>query len=82
MNTPVVQLQQSPVGADYHGPFTAAANAAGTVDRDAVLAKLSGWNGDVHLFFEIIHSNEYPDPTVLGRAARKRAVLARPASTN
>ncbi|MFV8176130.1 sugar phosphate isomerase/epimerase family protein [Mycolicibacterium peregrinum] len=65
LNTPVVQLQQSPVGADHHGPFTAAANAAGTVDRDAVLAELSGWDGDVHLFFEIIHSNEYPDSTVL-----------------
>lgn len=65
LNTPVVQLQQSPVGADHHGPFTAAANASGTVDRDAVLARLAGWTGDVHLFFEIIHSNEYPDETVL-----------------
>ena len=65
LNTPVVQLQQSPVGADHHGPFTAAGNAGGTVDRDAVLDQLAGWNGDVHLFFEIIHSNEYPDSTVL-----------------
>ncbi len=64
-NTPVVQLQQSPAGADHHGPFTPEANATGTVDRDDVLDGLSNWTGDIYLFFEIIHSNEHPDHAVL-----------------
>ncbi|MFV0427383.1 MAG: hypothetical protein ACK5KU_10165 [Beutenbergiaceae bacterium] len=65
-HTPVVQLQQSPIGADHHGPFTAAANAAGAVDRDTILAGLADWDADeVPLFFEIIHAHEAPDELVL-----------------
>ncbi len=65
-NTPVVQLQQSPVGSDHHAPFTAAANATGAVDRDEVIALLREWEvPEVLLFFEIIHAHETPDTTVL-----------------
>lgn len=65
--TPVVQLQQSPFGADHHGPFTASGNTAGAVDRDACLRALRGWGqeDDVYLFFEIIHAHEYPDSKVI-----------------
>lgn len=64
--TPVVQLQQSPRGADHHGPFTAAANIAGTVDAKAVLGAIAeSWHGDVPLFFEIIHAHEHRDSDVV-----------------
>lgn len=65
--TPVVQLQQSPLGADHHGAFTAANNASGAVDRDACLGALRNWDPreDVHLFFEIIHPHEHDDSAVL-----------------
>ncbi|BBY66461.1 apurinic/apyrimidinic endonuclease family protein [Mycolicibacterium helvum] len=65
-HTPVVQLQQSPRGADHHGPFTAATQAAGTVDATVVVDQLrQSWTGDVYLFFEIIHAHEHPDDAVL-----------------
>lgn len=63
---PVVQLQQSSRGSDSHGPFTAANNAVGTVDRDDALAAISEWTADdVYLFFEVIHANEADDELVL-----------------
>lgn len=63
---PIVQLQQSPRGADAHGAFTAANNRVGTVDRDDTLAAIAQWNADdVYLFFEIIHANEADDSRVL-----------------
>lgn len=66
LNTPVLQLQQSPYGADHHGPFTEAANREGAVDRDAAIELLRGWDADeVLMFFEIIHAHEAPDESVL-----------------
>lgn len=66
VSTPVVQLQQAPRGSDMHGPFTAAANADGLVDRDRVLEAIASWEADdVYLFFEIIHSHEHDDAAVL-----------------
>lgn len=66
-STPVVQLQQSPWGADHHGPFTPETNAQGAVDRDAVLARMIDWPPeDIPMFFEIIHPHEAPDETVVG----------------
>jgi sugar phosphate isomerase/epimerase len=65
-NTPIVQLQQSPRGADHHGPFTGEANAEGTVVAQAVVDTIrSTWHGEVFLFFEIIHPHEYDDVTTL-----------------
>ncbi|WP_163700605.1 TIM barrel protein [Mycolicibacterium sarraceniae] len=65
-HTPVVQLQQSPRGADHHGPFTAATQAEGTVDPTVVVDQLRrNWTGDVYLFFEVIHAHEQADDTVL-----------------
>jgi sugar phosphate isomerase/epimerase len=65
-NTPVVQLQQSPRGADHHGPFTDQANAEGTVTAAAVVETIrANWSGEVFLFFEIIHPHEYDDQKTL-----------------
>lgn len=82
LNTPVVQLQQSPLGSDHHGAFTAANNAEGAVDRDACLQALRTWDPheDVYLFFEIIHAHEHRDSSVLAEIKESidhwRAVLA------
>lgn len=66
-NIPIVQLQQSPIGADHHGAFTARNNATGAVNRDACLKALRSQYSDaeVYLFFEIIHPHEYDDALVL-----------------
>jgi sugar phosphate isomerase/epimerase len=70
LNTPVVQLQQSPLGADQHGPFTAAANENGAVDRDVIIDAIREWDAEVvPSFFEIIHAHEAPDDVVLQELA-------------
>jgi len=65
-HTPVLQLQQSPSGADHHGPFTEAANRAGAVRREPVIELLRGWQAErVPMFLEVIHAHEAPDELVL-----------------
>ncbi|MBK0418790.1 TIM barrel protein [Leucobacter sp. CSA1] len=64
---PLLQLQQSPRGADLHGPFTASTNAEGIVQREPVLTALdqAEWQSPVHAFLEVIPAHEADDQVVL-----------------
>lgn len=65
-NTPVIQLQQSPRGADHHGAFTSANNAAGLVQCDEILPALLEWDvPEIELYLEVIPAHEADDDTVL-----------------
>lgn len=64
--TPIIQLQQSPRGADHHGAFTASGNADGLVRRDEVLPALMEWDApEIELHLEIIPAHEADDDAVL-----------------
>lgn len=65
-STPVVQLQQSPRGADHHAAFTHANNSAGLVHRDEVLVALMEWDApEIELHLEVIPAHEADDDVVL-----------------
>lgn len=67
MRTPVLQIQQANRAGDFHWPFTPERNAEGLLFPAAVIESLQANipDGDLYLFFEIIHPAEYPDDGVL-----------------
>lgn len=65
-HAPVVQLQQSDVGADHHWPFTPAANQVGRIEADQVLRAIEASGAvDVALILEVIHPFEADDDQVI-----------------